>query len=64
MKSQEVHYLISFFLLGAYFDLQNEEDEEIKLDKSQIATANANEIDKNILGRETKQLLIKFAQQQ
>merc|ERR1712226_1224597 len=40
------------FMLGAYFDLQNEEDEEIKLDKSQIATTNANEIDKNILGRD------------
>merc|ERR1712226_1090273 len=40
------------FMLGAYFDLQNEEDEEIKLDKSQIATTNANDIDKNILGRD------------
>ena len=40
------------FMLGAYFDLQNEEDEEIKLDKSQIATINANDIDKNILGRD------------
>ena len=39
-------------MLGAYFDLQNEEDEEIKLDKSQIATTNANDIDKNILGRD------------
>ena len=40
------------FMLGAYFDLQNEEDEEIKVDKSQIATTNINEIDKNILGRD------------
>ena len=40
------------FMLGAYFDLQNEEDEEIKLDKFQIATTNINEIDKNILGRD------------
>ena len=40
------------FMLGAYFDLQNEEDEEIKLDKLQIATTNINEIDKNILGRD------------
>ena len=40
------------FMLGAYFDLQNEEDEEIKLDKFQIATTNVNEIDKNILGRD------------
>ena len=40
------------FLLGAYFDLQNEEDEEIKVDKFQIANFNVNEIDKNILGRD------------
>ena len=39
------------FLLGAHFDLQNEEDEEIKLDKFQIANCNINEIDKNVLGR-------------
>ena len=40
------------FLLGAHFDLQNEEDEEIKLDKFQIANCNINEIDKNVLGRD------------
>ena len=43
-----LHDVLSF-LLGALFDLQDEEDEEVKVDK---LTANADALDKNILGKD------------
>ena len=43
-------YEVLNFLLGAVFDLQEEEDEEVKLDK--IANTDVSTLDKNILGRD------------
>jgi bromodomain adjacent to zinc finger domain protein 1A len=43
-------YDILNFFLGALFDLQDEEDEEVKLDR--IANTNVDQIDKNILGKD------------
>jgi len=40
------------FMLQALFDLQNEEDDEVKLDKADVATINPNDIEKATLGKD------------
>ena len=39
------------FMIQALFDLQNEEDDEVKLDKEAVANIDPNDIEKQILGR-------------
>ena len=45
-------YEILRFMLQALFDLQQEEDEEVKLDAKNLANVNEYELDKNILGKD------------
>merc|ERR1712029_505880 len=45
-------YEILRFMLQALFDLQQEEDEEVKLDAKNLANVNVTELDKNILGKD------------
>ena len=40
------------FMLQALFDLQQEEDEEVKLDAKNLANVNVYDLDKNILGKD------------
>ena len=45
-------YEILRFMLQALFDLQQEEDEEIRLDAKNVANVNVHDLDKNILGKD------------
>ena len=44
-------YEILRFMLQALFDLQQEEDEEVKLDAKNLANVKVTDLDKNILGK-------------
>ena len=45
-------YELLKFMLQALFDLQQEEDEEVKLDAKNLANVNIHDLDKNILGKD------------
>ena len=45
-------YEILRFMLQALFDLQQEEDEEVRLDAKNLANVNVHDLDKNILGKD------------
>ena len=45
-------YEILRFMLQALFDLQQEEDEEVRLDAKNLANVNVLDLDKNILGKD------------
>ena len=51
-ESRNETFEILSFMLQALFDLQNEEDDEVKLDKHSVAIINPNDIDKSVLGRD------------
>ena len=46
------YYEILRFMLQALFDLQQEEDEEVKLDAKNLANVNVYKLDQNILGKD------------
>ena len=45
-ESRSDTFEVVSFLLQALFDLQNEEDDEVKLDKEAVADVNPNDIEK------------------